>query len=161
VPVVDGTRVSIARPFSRATSATFRDFAAILEEDGRRERIFARADYASLPPSNDFFVRVFINRADADASTPTSDPHYAGSFAFFGTQGHEHGRHTPKTDFLVNVTDTLQRLRAQGVLGESEPISVQLVAVPIGPRMARADAELTLERLDLIVSPVGVRADPG
>jgi tyrosinase len=113
-----------------------------------------------LPPTNDFFVRVFINKPDANASTPTDDPHFAGSFAFFGTQGHQHGRHTPKTDFLVNVTDTLQRLRTRGAMSDSEPISVQLVAVPIGAQLARPDAELTLERIDLIVSPMGIRTEP-
>jgi tyrosinase len=114
-----------------------------------------------LPSRDDFFVRVFINLPEASAATPTDDPHYAGSFAFFGTHGQDHGAHAPKTEFLVYVSDTLQRLRAMGALRDREPISVQLVAVPVTGRFERADMELTLEQIDLIVSPMQVRSDRG
>jgi hypothetical protein len=112
-----------------------------------------------LPSTNDFFLRVFINLPDADARTPTDDPHFAGSFAFFGTHGQGHGRHAAKTEFLVYVTDTLRRLRAIGALRDGEPISVQLVAVPVAGQFARADTELMLEGIDLIVSAPQVRTD--
>ena len=135
------------------------DFSALVESDSAKERIFARIKYAMAPPTNDFFVRVFINLPDANADTSTDDPHFAGSFAFFGTHGPGHGDHAPKTEFLVYVTDTLQRLRAIGALSEGEPISVQLVAAPIAAELERPDAELILERIDLIVSPIQVRAD--
>jgi hypothetical protein len=48
-----------------------------------------------------------------------------------------------------------------GALRDREPISVQLVAVPVTGRFERADMELTLEQIDLIVSPMQVRSDRG
>lgn len=105
-----------------------------------------------MPPTNDFFVRVFINLPGANAGTPTNHPHFAGSFAFFGTAGGYDGHHG-KTDFLVNVTETLKRIPNTG------GISIQLVAVPVTGQLARPDAELVLEKLDLVVSPVMVRSE--
>jgi tyrosinase len=161
IPIVERARLSMARPFSAETRVSARDFSALIESDSSRERIFASIDYASLPPTNDFFVRVFLNLPTANADTPTDDPHYAGSFAFFGTQaghaGHE-GTHDPKTDFLVNVTDTLQVLKRAGVLRADSPISVQLVVVPIAQELASSQAELDVERIDLIVTPVRIRS---
>jgi len=46
-----------------------------------------------------------------------------------------------------------------GALRDRERISVQLVAVPIAAQFERPEAELTLERIDLIVSPVHVRTE--
>lgn len=161
VPIADRARISSARPFSEESSLAAGNVAALLESVSATERIFARIAYAMLPSSNDFFVRVFINRPDADANTSTDDPHFAGSFAFFGTHGQDHGGHTAKTEFLVYVTDTLQRLRRMGALGESEPISVQLVPVPVEAQLESPDAELVLERIDLIVTSVQLRSDRG
>jgi hypothetical protein len=56
------------------------------------------------------------------------------------------------------VSDTLQRLRAVDALPDGTPISVQLVAVPIADTLKSPDAVLTLEGIDLIVSPVHVRS---
>jgi tyrosinase len=158
VRVADRAETSLARPFSKATDVTPGDFAALTESDLASERIFARVKYATLPPSNDFFVRVFINLPSANAATSTDDPHYAGSFAFFGTSAHDHGQHAPKKEFLVYVTDTLQRLRAMNELRDGEPISIQLVAVPIAGQLQNPDASLTLEAVDLIVTPIHVRS---
>jgi tyrosinase len=161
VPIANRARISVARSFSQASSVSAGDFAALIESNRATERVFARINYAMLPSRDDFFVRVFINLPEASAATPTDDPHYAGSFAFFGTHGQDHGAHAPKTEFLVYVSDTLQRLRAMGALRDREPISVQLVAVPVTGRFERADMELTLEQIDLIVSPMRVRTDRG
>lgn len=159
VPIAERAAISLARPFSREAVVPVSEFGALVEREATRERIFARIHYAMLPPSNDFFVRVFVNKPDADGRTPTDDPHFAGSFAFFGTHGQDHGRHAPKTEFLVNVTDTLRRLRAIGAMGGNDPLSVQLVAVPIGARLARPEVELMLEQVELVVSPVMVRTE--
>lgn len=161
VPIAERARVSTVRPFSGATEVPLSELAALLDREGARERIFVRARYAAPPARNDFFVRVFVNLPDATARVPTDDPHYAGSFAFFGTHGQDHGAHGAKTEFLVHATDTLRRLRARGLLREDEPISVQLVPVPIAADAGRAAGELTLEEIGLVVSPVQVRAEPG
>jgi tyrosinase len=61
VRIADRVQISLGRPFSKATSLTPGDFAALIESDRTQERIFARINYAAVPPANDFFVRVFIN----------------------------------------------------------------------------------------------------
>jgi tyrosinase len=130
------------------------------------ERSFLRIAHAALPDTNDFLVRVFIGLPQASASTPTDDPHFAGSFAFFGTAG-QHAGHVGKkgrTEFLVNVSDTIERLGQAGMLGANAPLSVQLVAVPPSKqRFARPDGRLTISSIDLIKARVLVdaQAPPG
>ena len=148
VRIADQARLTLARPLSLAMPVAPRDFAAIVESDRATERVFASIEWAQMPPTNDFFVRVFINLPGANIQTPTTDPHFAGSFAFFGT-------HHGKTDFLVNVTDTLKRIGANA----GSNLSVQLVAVPVTGSFARPDVEIVLEKIDLIVTPVLVRTE--
>ena len=157
VVIAERTSLSLARPFSKETLVSAQDFSALIEGDRTKERVFASISYVQAPVTNDFFIRVFVNLPTASASTPTDDPHYAGSFAFFGAQtGHGAGHHH-KTDFLVNVTDTLQRLRGGGELAADRPISMQLVAVPATGEFVKPDTELVLEKVELIVSPVLIR----
>ncbi|NJK32170.1 MAG: hypothetical protein HC927_07050, partial [Deltaproteobacteria bacterium] len=64
-------------------------------------RLLLILDGVSLDHDEDFFVRVFVDKPDAGPSTPTTDPGYVGSFAFFagahvmmhghGSAGHGHG----------------------------------------------------------------------
>jgi tyrosinase len=107
-----------------------------------------------IPEKKDFFVRVFINKPDASASTPFEDPHYAGSFAFFSDEAamkkQEHaspGR--PKAGFLVDITPTLRKLNQAGSLPASS-VGVNLVPVAYEHRKA-AGEQLTLGRLELKV----------
>jgi tyrosinase len=157
LPITSETRLSIARPFSAKASVSGDDFTALIEAERRNERVFVNINYAELPAASDFFVRVFINLSTAHAQTPTDDVHFAGSFAFFGTQIGTHVDRRGKTEFLVNVTDTLRRLRGQGEFHVGEPIDVKLVAVPATNAFIRPETELTLKGIDLIVSPVMIR----
>lgn len=147
--------VSIARPFSVETRLTSQDFSRIINADTAGERVFASIEYAQLPASSDFSVRVFVNLPNANPSTPTTDPHYAGSFGFFGTLtpvaagGHQH---QPK--FLVNLTNAIQRLKRNQELRDTDPLSVQLVAVPFEGAFEKADTELALEGVDIVTTPV-------
>ena len=150
VPIVTGATLTISKPYSAETRVSADDFNALIEANRGTERIFVRINYAQLPPVNDFFVRVFINQPNANAQTRTDNVHYAGSFAFFGTRSGGHG----KTDFLVNVTETLKNLKRQDKLRVGAPLSVHLVAVPATERFIRPNAELTLEEVEFIVSPV-------
>jgi len=158
IPIAERAAISIARPFSKETRMVSGDFASIINSDTARERLFASIEFAQLPPSSDFSVRVFINLPDANSGTPTTDPHYAGSFAFFGTPlpsapstGAEH-QHQPK--FLVNITDTIQRLKRAQELKEGTPISIQLVAVPFSGKFEKEDTQLVLDRIEIIITPV-------
>src|SRR5690606_15220720 len=102
-----GIKIPLAAPRSITAQITPADLKTVIETTRVADKIFIRVNYAQVPPSNDFFVRVFINLPAADASTTTDDIHYAGSFAFFGTHAAhaatalEHNEtHRPKTDFL-------------------------------------------------------------
>lgn len=158
VRIAEQAAVRLSTPFSKEIQVSAGEFASLVESDRAAERVFVSVDWAQLPPTNDFFVRVFINLPPANARTPTDDTHYAGSFAFFGTHAEGRAGHG-KTDFLVNATDTLRRLRESGQAAAGSPLSVQLVAVPVGDQFARPDTELVLNNLDLIVTPVLVRTD--
>jgi tyrosinase len=157
VRVIDRAPVALGRPFTMDSQVAPDDFAAILESDTAKERIFASVNYAQLPPTNDFFVRLFVNLPEANAGTPIQDPHYAGSFAFFGTHQEGHEGHHPKTDFLVDVTGTLQRLKRAGSLAEGETFSMQLVAVPAGDQFVQPGAVLPLSGIELLVTPILIR----
>jgi tyrosinase len=156
--IANKATLSIARPFSKGASLPAQDFSALINSDSAKERIFASVSYAQLPPTNDFFVRVFVNLPSATADTPTDDAHYAGSFAFFGTDGGGHAGHNhPSPRFLVNITPTLQRLKSLGQLRERGPVSIQLVPVPIDRDFTRKDAELQLNNVELLITPVSVK----
>ena len=154
--------MSVARPFTKEAKISASDFAAIINNDAARDRVFVSIEYAQLPPASDFFVRVFIGLPNANSQTPTTDSHYAGSFAFFGTEPpagtmNEH-QHQPK--FLVNITNTLQKLKGSQELRDGSPISVQLVPVPITGKQERADAQLVVDKIEIIVTPVIINPPP-
>jgi tyrosinase len=160
ISIAEKAPVSIGRPWSKETRVAPAEFAAIVNNDMAKERIFASVEFAKLPPSSDFTVRVFVNMPNANSGTPTTDPHYAGSFAFFGTEPnvptetmsdpHQH----PKPKFLVNITNALQKLKRNQELRDGTPISVQLVAVPFAGKFEKEDTQLVLEKIELIVTPV-------
>jgi tyrosinase len=156
--LADTALVSIAQPFTAHSSAEVSDFSRIIHNDRSKETVFASIDYASLPPAGDFFVRVFVNLPAADRHTPITDPHYAGSFAFFGTDTGQHDHHggheQHQPGFLVNITPTLQQLRRNGELKANSEISIRLVAVPNGEQFEKPDALLRLTKVELIVTPV-------
>jgi tyrosinase len=160
ISIAERTEISIAQPFSKVNVMQANDFTALIDTDTSRDKIFASIQYAELPAKNDFFVRVFINMPDANATTPTTDIHYAGSFAFFGTSMPEqsmnmHGnghKHEPK--FLVNITNTLQKLKKNQQLKDGSSISVQLVAVPFTRNAENPESKILLNTIDIIITPI-------
>jgi tyrosinase len=158
--LADRLSVSIGKPVSQAAAHRPEDIAAILSTDPQREHVFASVEYAKLPASSDFAVRVFVNLPEATRDTPMRDAHYAGSFAFFGTplknENTAAGAHHHAPKFLVNLTATLQRLQQRQEL-RGGVLSVQLVAVPFAGSFERDDTEVELTSLDVITTPVIVR----
>jgi tyrosinase len=161
VRLADRAGTSIARPFTTETKLTTDDLAAIVNSDTAKERVFASIEYAQLPATSDFAVRVFVNLPNASSRTPIEDPHYAGSFAFFGTTPaaptNEH-RHQPS--FLVDLTNTLQRLKRTQQLTASTPLTLQLVPNPFGDKFEKEDTELELTAIEIIITPVIIRSTP-
>lgn len=164
IPIVSRTALSIARPFSTQTQALAGNFAAIVNNDATKDHVFVSINYAQLPAESDFYVRVFINLPEASVQTPTEDPHYAGSFAFFGTNIPEQSmnmampahKHVPK--FLVNITPTLQKLKQRQELTDKNPLTVQLVAVPFMGKFENPGTQLLLDNVEIIVTPVIINA---
>jgi hypothetical protein len=91
-------------------------------------------EIGSAPP--DALVRVFLKK-DADASTPTTDPAYAGYFTFFGSS---HGAGEPGhpggagSSHLVNLTGAIRRLQRLKRLDLKQPLSISLVLLPLKDR---------------------------
>jgi tyrosinase len=162
--LADRLATSIAKPVSVETKLSAADFSRIIESNAASERIFATIQFAQLPATSDFSVRVFVNLPGANRNTPNTDPHYAGSFAFFGTStvasapASEHAQHRHQPQFLVDLTATVQRLRQRQELKADAPISIQLVPTPFADQFEREDTELMLTNLDVIVTPVVVSA---
>lgn len=146
----------LARPWASPPLARAAQITGLLTERDPASNAFLRITYASFPAANDFFVRVFVNLPSADARTPVSDPHYAGSLSFFGTPGGHHEQMHP-SEHLVNVTPVLRRLMERGELREGGDIAVQLVAVPAGDAFQKPDLVLELQRIELLVTPVIVK----
>lgn len=165
VRLTDRAVVSIARPLSIETRLSPDAFAQIIDSDSARERVFASIEYAQLPATSDFSVRVFVNLPAADSSTSSEDPHYAGSFAFFGTEPPDAaaaagGKHRHQPEFLVNLTETIQRLKRRQELSDGTPISLQLVPTPFAGKFEREDTELVLNAIEIITTPVIVSSAP-
>jgi tyrosinase len=178
VRVSEKAAVSIAKPLSLETRLTPQDFAAIVNSNTATERIFASIDYANLPATSDFSVRVFVNLPSANSNTSIEDPHYAGSFAFFGvpapgatpsatpratpgtTPAAAQGEHPHPVKFLVNLTNTIQRLRSSGELKEGTPLTLQLVPAPFAGKFEREDTQLELSGIEIIITPVIINPAP-
>ncbi|MGB5984117.1 MAG: tyrosinase family protein [Desulfobacterales bacterium] len=101
-------------------------------------RILALLEGVSYPKAGDerIVVNVFVNCPYLSPLTPSSDPHYAGAFAFFGQ---------PMKDmknggrFAIDVTSPLRDLAAQGRL-DPQGLNVQLMPLTItdeGPKGAK------------------------
>lgn len=136
-------------------------FRSVLDANARQKAVLT-IDEVQVPPKQDVFVRVFINKPDASAATPIEDPHYAGSFAFFCCEvPHHEGAATPtpsasptppavpnqKLRYLVDATETVRRLSQAGSL--SSALEISLVAVPIEEQRRVETQKLTVGRLEL------------
>jgi tyrosinase len=115
-----------------------------------RQKAVVMIDEVQPPAKQDVFVRVFINKSDASAATPIEDPHYAGSFAFFCCAEQHEGMTqpvNPKLRYLVDATQTIQRLSQGGSLGTDMDIS--LVVVPIEDQRRIEAQRITVGRVEL------------
>jgi len=98
-------------------------------------------DGASMDHTEDFSVRVFVNKPDATVDTPPEDPHFAGAFAFFQHTGGDHDHGTG--NFVLDVGDVLKRLNIEG-----GTIELNIVLVPYPGRQLRT-RELTVTTTEL------------
>ena len=90
-------------------------------------RIIAIIRDVESPRTGNAEVRVFVNSPNLTPETPPEDRHFAGSFTFFGA---EHAEHGGKRSYLIDLTQTVMKLRHAEVDFANE-INVQLMPVPI------------------------------
>ncbi|MGK6309794.1 tyrosinase family protein [Variovorax sp. DT-64] len=116
-------------------------------------QVLAFIDDVPTPPNNATDVRVFLNCDYLNADTPTSDPHYVGTFSFFG-RANEHAGHAGhltadgKVSFTLDLTPALQALgRAQQLSGDT--LRLQLLPVPAPGRPADQVAPITPGRVEI------------
>jgi len=83
----------------------------------------------TLPNPPEVAIRVFVNLPRASADTPITDQHFAGTFTFFTHGGHDKGA------AVLDLTPTLRVLSLGGQYSPDKPLSVQLVAAPLGEKM--------------------------
>jgi tyrosinase len=89
-------------------------------------RVVARISGVTAPEEKSaILVNVFVNCPYLSPSTGSDDPHYAGSFSFFGMRGANH-----QHQFVVDLTDPLKSLFGSGAI-TSEQIKIQLMPVPL------------------------------
>lgn len=149
-------------PVGRSTTQRLRspDAAPLALADLPKDlRVLLRVRPARQPRSGEYFVRVFVERPDATAETPITDPHYAGSFGFFNDDKMPHAGHAGHESpaFLVDTTAAIRRLNALDRV-RSGDISVQLVPVPMPGRQTQ-ETRLSLAELQLELSE-SVAAEP-
>jgi hypothetical protein len=96
-------------------------------------------------------VRVFLDAPEATAATPRDDPHYVGSFAFYG------GRGSPaapaRTSFLLDLGRTLRALGPPERWLHGDGLTVTLLAVPLRRGEPIDDVSLPFEKVSLSVRP--------
>jgi tyrosinase len=99
------------------------------------------------PPQNgNTEVRVFVNCPYLSPEGPPQDQHYAGPFTCFGT---EHADHNGKPSYLVDLTETIRRLRIAEVNLQDE-VNVQLMPVPI-PGVPLADVQFKVASVEIAI----------
>ena len=153
VRLLEKASTSVARPLSIQTKLAPESFSRIINADPAAERVFASVEYAQLPAARDYAVRVFLNLPTAKAQTPVTDPHYAGSFAFFGSDANPPG-HSHQLSYLVNLSGALVRLKGRQELNATSALSLQLVPVPFGQQLEKPETALVLSHVDIITTPV-------
>jgi tyrosinase len=120
---------------------------------GSGQRALLRLQHVEPPAKADVFVRVFVNAPGAVSDkTPISDPHYAGSFAFFLMGDGGDAKMSMVGDFVVDLTPTLRRI------GAADALDIQVVAVPYPGREARAQGfKVGGLELDIAKPPAATR----
>lgn len=96
------------------------------------QRALIRFNGVTLNHTTDFFVKVFIDKPDASAATPDTDPHFVGSFAFFD---HEHGGQADRGNFRLDASAVVKRLKLEGAT-----VGINIVLAPFPNRRLKTSA---------------------
>jgi subtilisin family serine protease len=135
--------------------------ASAAAEAAPRQRLVAVVDGVGYPPQGaSVFVRAFLNLPDATSDTPITDPHYVGSFYFFGDRpgGGEHDHGT--FNVALPITPVIQRLAKDKKLDAEQALGVTLVLVPLKNPQGRAVAAEAAAAAEVPVHGVSIEVRP-
>jgi tyrosinase len=85
-------------------------------------RLLAKLSNIVQPENGDLLVNVFVDCPYLSPSTPSTDPHYAGTFSFFGAAQKMQGMDMNSVSYVVDITEPVR----QAGLAEDK-IRVQLM----------------------------------
>ncbi|HEY6978658.1 MAG TPA: tyrosinase family protein, partial [Chitinophagaceae bacterium] len=127
IPFSRGADLITDKSLSREINIAPAEFMKIINEQAS-EKIILNAGFARFPNDSNFYVRVFVNLPQANAQTSIEDIHYAGSFAFFGTnaqQDVDNMHHMHKPLYMIDLTTAVQKIKQAGMLDENKKLTVQ------------------------------------
>lgn len=130
--VQEDLKVTVRDPVQRSFEISRDNLSAEgIHRDGNR--LLLNLEGVEAPEREDIFVQVFLGPPAASAQGSLEDPGYAGSFGFFADPD-GHGGHHQGSRFVVDITKTVERLRAAGNLAAEDALQVRLVAEPFPDR---------------------------
>jgi tyrosinase len=111
-------------------------------------RTLARlSDFKLGSGSSDLIVNVFVDCPYLSPSTGYIDPHYAGTFSFFGQGEHEgHGESGP--EFVIDISAPVQSLASEGRIN-NEGLTIQLMPIPAYME-GKTDASFRAGKVEII-----------
>jgi tyrosinase len=151
--IAQDTAIRMNQIFSDTTAISVSSFERAVVAEKPEERVFVEVVLAKYPRNSDFFVRVFVNKPDS-ADVSRESPYYAGSFAIFGTESD--GRSDDQPRFTVELSDTIRRLRKEGLMSASDKVSVQVVPIPDEESQQLAQQAVEVRKIDLTVSRINI-----
>ena len=130
--------LAVARPATyEFKSETIREpLAAATAEAVPRQQLVAVVEGVGYPRQGPVvYARAYLNLPDANPDTPVADPHYLGSFYFFGDGQGGEGAATEHDHATFNValpiTPAIKRLAKEKAFEPEQALAVTLVLVPL------------------------------
>ena len=103
-------------------------------------RMVARLTDVSAPKeAAPIIVNVFVNCPYLSPETGWNDPHYAGSFSFFGPH---------QDEFIVDITEPLRALSADGRIATND-VKIQLMPISVDPNVT-AETTFTVGKVEVL-----------
>ncbi|NEP56269.1 MAG: tyrosinase family protein [Symploca sp. SIO2G7] len=96
------------------------------------------------PTDDAIVVKIFVNCPYLSATTPSDDPHYAGSFSFFG----QNKQGMAKLEFVIDITKPLRYLAEKGRLVDNH-VDIQLMPLAVVAE-GRKQASFKVETIEII-----------
>jgi tyrosinase len=149
MPLVE-TALKVATPGllgALASDRPFRQFSVTKQASVNLEGRRILASFTGVMPpegKGDLVVNVFVNCPYLSPSTRYVDPHYAGTFSFFGRMNHDPNG----TDFVIDITSPVRNLVNEGRIKEEE-LTVQLMPLPAHMN-GRSESKFQAGRVEII-----------